>query len=794
MLLKQQENYNFGGFRNFQAKHRRGASQLKHSTENSLQITLLLFISAFISPCVFSLSQVQVKDITSGQAEFKSEGNTLTVNVSSDKLIVNYNSFSIGESEIVRFNQISPASIVLNRVVGKDYSSILGTLSANGQIFLINPNGIIFGSGCKVDAAGLVASTLDIADQDFLSNDFKFSGKTGYIINQGSLSTNTAGGFICLLAGAIDSPGTITANSGTIVLATGQAITLDLDPAGQISVMVDKAVESKINGPDKKKIKDNIKTSGKISANQGRVIIDANSLNDVFDYAVNNSGLIEAQTLDNIDGQIILRADGSPVSNSGIMQSGSITAQSEKDFSLGEIHALDTATLISLKGGLIDNNGNSLNIIADTAKLSAATVIVSNNTLETEISRLSGVNTLSGKILINNSKTLTIDGAGLINYAGKITLSTQSSLSVNSLISALDDISLNVGEAKDSNSNNLLINNDLISNQGGIDLTAGDDIIQGMATTIKAAKDINFDAGYLDKDSLGSIKQVGNAQVLGENGAITLRADGDIELGLLDAGLGSIKLSAGGRINGNGTSFLNIRGDTLIMSSDAAIGEKEVVKVKVNKLCARITRLAATGAIKISNASDLLLSDWDNWGYAVKNTGFGNIEITAPRIILNFDILSKQGDIRLEAESGIDKNADIVTEGGNIFLLIKSKNNLSPVAERREKSGELSDGALFPDGSSKKDKDKGIYRLLQILENILILPARESLIADNPNLIIRDSRVYEKGELKFPALQGSNIYFNRPRDFIDTSGLRAAGLERPSSWFSDNYFSPQNQR
>jgi filamentous hemagglutinin family protein len=111
--------------------------------------------------------------VVNGQATFAQAGSVLSV-TNSPGSIINWQQFSIGTGEATRFIQQSSASAVLNRVVTSDPSSILGTLQSNGRVFLINPNGIVFGAGARIDVAGLVASTLHLSNEDFLAGRLNF--------------------------------------------------------------------------------------------------------------------------------------------------------------------------------------------------------------------------------------------------------------------------------------------------------------------------------------------------------------------------------------------------------------------------------------------------------------------------------------------------------------------------------------------------------------------------------------------------------------------------------------------
>src|SRR5262245_10852928 len=164
--------------------------------------------------------------IVSGSASFNSVGKTLTV-TNSPNAIINWQGFSIGIGEATRFQQQSAASAVLNRVVGQDPSAILGTLWSNGRVFLVNPNGVLFGQGSRIDVAGLVASTLNITDRDFLGGrlNFQAGAVANSIVNQGELRS-ASGGHIYLISPDITNSGLISSPSGEVILAAGRSVSL----------------------------------------------------------------------------------------------------------------------------------------------------------------------------------------------------------------------------------------------------------------------------------------------------------------------------------------------------------------------------------------------------------------------------------------------------------------------------------------------------------------------------------------------------------------------------------------
>src|SRR4051812_17898875 len=166
--------------------------------------------------------------VVNGTVGFSQQGKTLSV-TNTPGAIINWRSFSIGKDETTRFIQQSASSTVLNRVTGADPSQILGALQSNGRVFLINPNGIVFGAGAQIDTAGLVASTLNLSNQDFLAGRQRFTDTpgAGNISNQGVIKAH--GGPVYLIAPNVENNGIITSPGGDIILAAGKTVQL-VDP------------------------------------------------------------------------------------------------------------------------------------------------------------------------------------------------------------------------------------------------------------------------------------------------------------------------------------------------------------------------------------------------------------------------------------------------------------------------------------------------------------------------------------------------------------------------------------
>ncbi|MFH1767869.1 MAG: filamentous hemagglutinin N-terminal domain-containing protein, partial [Candidatus Omnitrophota bacterium] len=430
----------------------------------------LFSLIAFSLLLIFSISTAysnpELNAVVAGSADAQTQGNTYTINVHSNKAILNYNSFSIAGGETTRFNQPSPSSIALNRVVGQDASAIYGNLTANGQIFLINPNGILFGPNSRVDTAGLVASTLNISNQDFLAGKYNFSGQGGYIINQGQIISQP-GGYACFLSSAIDNQGLIQADLGTVVLAAGEKMTLGLDDLAQISVVIDEAVKQEVLGPDGEKMDNAIDNSGTIQANGGKVIINAKVLNNVFDYAINNSGIIEAKSLSAEDGTITLAAQGAPVLNSGKIEAGKVVIDvPDDDFTnRGQIISngspeLPDAGIISIKAvnilqsGLVSADAYNGGLAGEVEIISVTqTVLDENSTTSAACPYAIGS---GGRIQINSRRGNTFVKAGAIvdvsagsikGDAGSIEISAFEQLGFYGILNGRAPPGYNVGTA-----------------------------------------------------------------------------------------------------------------------------------------------------------------------------------------------------------------------------------------------------------------------------------------------------------------------------------------------------------
>ena len=233
--------------------------------------------------------------VTSGNATIAGPSNQLTITQTTPNAAINWQGFGIAAGESVRFVQPDSRSIALNRVVGNDPSAIHGNLSANGTVFLINPHGILFGRGSNVNVGGLVASTLNLSDDDFRAGRYHFSGSgNGTVINQGVIRA-ADGGYVALLGAGVTNQGDVVAQKGTVALAAGRSLTLDMAGDRLLSVSVDEGTVNAL-----------VENGGLLQADGGRVIMTTQAASSLMSNAVNNTGVIQARTLENRNGTILL--------------------------------------------------------------------------------------------------------------------------------------------------------------------------------------------------------------------------------------------------------------------------------------------------------------------------------------------------------------------------------------------------------------------------------------------------------------------------------------------------------
>ena len=303
--------------------------------------------------------------IQSGQGAIAQNGKTMTVTQNSGKMAVDWTQFNIARDEAVKFAQPGRDAVALNRITGGQKSVIDGALSANGNLLLVNPNGVVFGKTATVDVGSLVASTAQLNDpfmKSFAGSTANLNltigeGNTSTILNEGTIAAQ--GGLVALHAAQVENTGTISNPGGTVALAAARQLTLSPDSDGKLNYAVDgELAQAKALN------------SGRIQADGGYVVMTAKSAQDLLGTVVNNTGTLEARTLRKDEkGQILL--DGG--AHGQVEVSGTLDASGMEDGqSAGNIKVIGEKTIVhddtnliakgNVDGGKIETSGDVLNL------------------------------------------------------------------------------------------------------------------------------------------------------------------------------------------------------------------------------------------------------------------------------------------------------------------------------------------------------------------------------------------------------------------------------------------------
>ena len=234
--------------------------------------------------------------VVAGQATLDYSGKTLTIHQTTNKAAIDWTGFSIGQGQTVNFVQNSTNAVALNRVLGADPSLIQGALNANGHVFLLNPNGVLFSPTAQVSVGGLLASTLAMSTDDFLAGRYHLAGtSTNAVANAGAI--RAAGGSVALVAARVENTGTIAADGANALLGAGSDVVVDF--GGPVKLQVQKGALDAL-----------VDNGGAIRADGGTVLMTAKSANELSGAVINNTGIVQARTLaTGATGRIMLLGD-----------------------------------------------------------------------------------------------------------------------------------------------------------------------------------------------------------------------------------------------------------------------------------------------------------------------------------------------------------------------------------------------------------------------------------------------------------------------------------------------------
>ncbi|WP_447044946.1 two-partner secretion domain-containing protein [Vreelandella sp. H-I2] len=410
------------------------ASELSHSNQNSSSgsggvVGSLKAISAgtlfLMALPLHAAGLPSGGAVVGGQGSISGSGNTLTIEQNSQNIAINWQDFSIAEGHAVNFVQPNAQAAALNRVTGNNVSDIRGALNANGRVFLVNPNGVMFSSTARVDVGSLVASTLDISTEDFMAGNYHFEGASANaIVNQGNIAT-AEGGVVAMIAAEIINTGNITTPQGSTLMGAGSKVTLDL--GGPVKIEVEEAL-----------LDTYIEQGGVIRADGGLVYLTAKAAGELASSVINHTGVTEARTLaTGEDGRIMLMGD---MDSGQVQVAGTLDASAPKggdggfiETSSANVSILDEATVTTKADNgetgewLIDPNDYT--IAANGGDITGAQLGINLADTNVTIKSVDGGNTDgNGDIFVNDEVTW--------SSGNTLTLNAIRNIEINSAIDA----------------------------------------------------------------------------------------------------------------------------------------------------------------------------------------------------------------------------------------------------------------------------------------------------------------------------------------------------------------------
>jgi filamentous hemagglutinin family protein len=557
-------------------------------------------------------------DVTTGSANISQSGSAVTIDQTSSRVAINWQTFNIGTGESVTFNQPSAQALALNRILGQAPSLIQGTLTANGQIFLLNPNGVLFGAGAQVNVGGIVASTLGLSKEDFLAGRYTFTsaGNSGSVLNEGTIQA-ADGGYVAFAGSNVTNAGVIRAHLGTVALGAGDQVTMNIDGGRLVGFNVDKSAIAALAS-----------NRQLIEAGGGTVILSARAKDALLATVVNSDGVIEARSVNAHNGVIELDggADG-VVAVSGTLDASGVgngETGGRVDVTGDKVALLDGAVVDvsgSAGGGAVriggDYHGDNPDVPNASRTFVASSATIAADALDTGD---------GGRVVVWADDDTQFHGSisarggesggdgGFVEVSGKEQLGFDGSVDTSALRGAIGTLLLDpddlfiaaaaVGGALPDTTNPFTAadgtNNFYVL---GSTLTA---LAPNTAVQLQANHDIIFQtnlampttaAGSLTMNANNAIQMAGfNLSTSGANVSMTAGTGGISNLGTINLGSGALTLSSVGAITQNAGDV--IAGATRLVKQ----GTGTLTLSNANTYAGTTTVSSGTLAVTVNNA------------------------------------------------------------------------------------------------------------------------------------------------------------------------------------------------
>ena len=254
--------------------------------------------------------------VTAGAAAIAQNAGNMTINQSTQNVFINWDTFNVGAQASVNFVQPSASAMAINQVVTQSASQIAGQINANGQVVLLNPAGVVVTNGAVINAGSFVAAGQSGHNAEITDGQLRFmnTDKGGSVINQGQINAKE-GGYVALVGATVNNSGQITAPGGTVALAAGQEVRLEITGNSLVGVKVDGAA-----------VNASIDNSGIIAADGGKVIINSKQAAGALGAAINQTGTIRANSISTKNGEIWLDGGAGAVNVAGSVEAKGVNA------------------------------------------------------------------------------------------------------------------------------------------------------------------------------------------------------------------------------------------------------------------------------------------------------------------------------------------------------------------------------------------------------------------------------------------------------------------------------------
>ncbi|MQP66039.1 filamentous hemagglutinin N-terminal domain-containing protein [Niveispirillum sp. SYP-B3756] len=613
--------------------------------------------------------------VVSGKVGIETNGAQTIINQSSDRALVNWSRFDTAAGQQVQVNQPGSSSLLVNRVTGGAATRFDGTLSANGQVFLLNEAGIFFGSTAQINAAGFLASTGRLDEQSFLAGGsvrIELADSLSRIVNQGVIQV-AEGGYAALAAGIVQNRGVVEARLGHVVLSGAESFTLDLAGDGLLSFAVPAGSAA-----------GQVLNQGHLGADGGTVLLTARGGRDAMAGVINSSGTVQAQTVQERGGRIIIAGDdGVSVELSGRVDASAASGQGGGIRVDGGAIALTAASLSAdgaSGGGTVAIGGSPKgDRLAQTVAMDAASQISADAKAQGDGGRITlwsrkatkaeGAISAQGGTAGGDGGFVEVSSKGGVRLTGAVSLAALAGKGGTLLLDPTDIIIDDLADLSGIGAADLGVSVEtLAASSASIVYLEADNniIIRDLAAggvTMLPDVSLSLKAGLDSGAAEGSIKFLtsGTQLTTSGSGRITLDARGNIDGAFkLSSGAGDIVVAAGGTMRLTGADIRTSSGDITLVAGHHSGGQGAIVLTDTN-IHADHGWVILSGGPGLDTTSLLEI-------YSATGTASDAAGITLSNSSISID----QGEITLRG-----RGSDFGASGGNHGIAITNGSVLS---------------------------------------------------------------------------------------------------------------------